>query len=280
MRVRHFGLLAALILSHPAAAQDSLPPADSVPPLQLLFLDVGQGDAAILRSPEGYTVLVDAGPSARRVIPWLEWLEVDTIDLAVASHPHADHIGGMRDVLARFAVRFYMDNGVSHTTVTYRRLMAALAASDVTYLEPVARSITAGSATIHVLPPPARGSLNDRSVGLIIEYGKFRALLTGDAEYAGLQHFLETGVPRVTVLKAAHHGARNGVTPAWIAATRPEVVVVSVGARNAFGHPDPMALRYYAALGATVYRTDISGSIRILGRPDGRFELETERGYR
>ena len=267
--------LAALGLPHAARAQDSTR-ADSVP-LHLFFLDVGQGDAALLTTPEGKTVLIDAGPNARHVVPRLEHLGIDTIDLAVASHPHADHIGGMAEVLRRFPVRYWLDNGVPHTTATYRGLIAALEASGAVYLAPTERTITVGSIAVRVLPPLAEGSLNDRSVAVIIEYGAFRALLAGDAEFAALAHFLDAGVPRVTALKATHHGARNGVTPAWIAATRPALVVVSVGAGNGFGHPDPMALRYYAALGATIRRTDVHGTVLVRGWPDGRFTVETER---
>lgn len=112
---------AGLFLSGPGAGQA----ADSV---QITFFDVGQGDAAIIRSPEGKVALIDAGPDAD-IVTLLERHGVDTIAIAIASHAHADHIGGMEAVLRAFPVGYYLDNGLPHTTATYRNLMRALAAT-------------------------------------------------------------------------------------------------------------------------------------------------------
>jgi len=238
----------------------------------LIFLDVGQGDAVLIRSPEGKTALIDAGGGS--IVHLLTALGVDTIDLGLASHPHADHIGGMAEVLRTFAVRYYLDNGATHPTATYRSLMRQVERSDVVYLEAAARTIALGSVTLRILPPPAEGDHNNRSVGVVVEYGDFWAILTGDSEWAELEHFTTLGVPDVTVLKAAHHGSANGVTEAWLAATGPEVVVISVGAGNSYGHPHPGALSRYQAA-ATVYRTDVHGTITIRGARDGTVEVGT-----
>ena len=108
-----------------------------------------------------------------------------------------------------------------------------------------------------------------------MEYGAFRVLLTGDAERGALGHFVALGVPTVSVLKAFHHGALNGVSPGWVQATKPRVVVVSVGADNSYGHPDPMALRYYGLYAEATYRTDRDGGILVSGRRDGSFDVTT-----
>ena len=259
------GLLLGLAPT-PAAAQDA--------PLTLHFLDVGQGDAIVIRSPEGRTALVDAGPSA--ITHRLYALGVDTIDFALATHAHLDHIGGMAEVLSRFPVRRYMDNGMPHGTAAYLRLMETAARSGVRYLDAADRTFRLGAATLRILPPPpGAATQNVASVGLLVEHGAFRALLTGDAEWETIQHWLAAGVPAVTLLKAAHHGARNGVTPAWLVATSPRVVVISVGANNPFGHPDPWALRYYATAGRDIYRTDLHGTVTVSGYPDGRYEVTT-----
>jgi beta-lactamase superfamily II metal-dependent hydrolase len=242
--------------------------------LELTFLDVGQGDAILIRSPEGKTALVDAGPGD--LTTELQRLGVDTIDLAVASHAHADHIGGMDEVIERFPVRYYLDNGMPHTTSTYRRLMEQVRERDLTYLRAEARALRLGSATIRVLPPdPDAEEQNDRSIALVVEFGSFRALLTGDSEIEALAHFVRIGVPQVTVLKAAHHGSRNGVTPAWLAATKPRVVVISCGRENPYGHPHAWALRYYEGSGAEVYRTDRDGTITVLADGEGTYEVLT-----
>jgi beta-lactamase superfamily II metal-dependent hydrolase len=264
------GVVTAAVLGCSASAQrDAI-----ATTLELTFIDVGQGDAVLIRSPEGKTALVDAGPGD--ITADLDRLGVDTIDLAVATHAHADHIGGMEEVLDRFPVRYYLDNGMPHTTVTYRRVMERLLERDITYLHAESRVVRLGSATIRVLPlDPRADEQNDRSVGLVVAFGSFRALLTGDSETGALAHFLRTGVPEVTVLKAAHHGSRNGVTPAWLAATKPRVVVISCGRDNPYGHPHSWALRYYEGVGAEVYRTDRDGTVTIRADGEGAYEVLT-----
>ena len=247
-------------------------PSDTV--LRVTFLDVGQGDAVLLQAPEGRTALVDAGRGD--VVPLLREMGVERIDLLVATHPHADHIGGMAGVIQAMPVRFFMDNGQAHTTATYARLMAALdARPQITYLEAVPRTISLGGAEIEVLPLLPRGTAdhNNRSVALVVRFGDFRALLSGDSEVRQLAHLVGQGaVPAVTLLKAPHHGSDNGITWAFLEAARPEVVVISVG-RNGYGHPRPAALRAFAGIGARVLRTDQEGHVAILGRRNGGYSV-------
>ena len=242
--------------------------------LRITFLDVGQGDAVLLQAPEGQTALVDAGPG--NVVPLLRGLGVERIDLLVATHPHADHIGGMAGVIESLPVRFYMDNGDPHTTQTYGRLLAALdARPGITYLEATPRTISLGSASIEVLPLLPRGTtgLNDRSVALVVRFGDFKAFLSGDSEVPQLSHLVgQRAVPDVALLKAAHHGSDNGFTREFLRAAAPEVVVISVG-RNSYGHPRPEALAAYASAGAAVLRTDLHGHVEIRGYGDGRYDV-------
>ena len=245
--------------------------------VELIFLDVGQGDAIVVRSPEGKVALIDSGNDPG-IVYLLRRHGIDSIDIVIASHPHADHIGGMPAVLARFPVRFYMDNGVPHTTATYRNVLWAVRNSDVTYLEATARTIELGSIAIHVLPPmPEADKLNNQSIGLLVEYGKFKALLTGDSEIAELNYFMSLDVSDVTLLKAAHHGSRDAVSPAWLSRTKPEVVVISVGGGNPYGHPHEWAMRYYRAACDAIYRTDLHGDVTIQGNVDGTFVVNTSR---
>src|SRR5437762_726681 len=141
--------LAAVLLALPLRAQQ----------LELRFLDVGQGDAIVIREG-GKTALVDAGRSSR-ITAQLEQLGIDAIDLLVATHNHADHIGGMAAVLGSSGVRYYLDNGVPHTTATYHRTIEAVATSGAQYLRASDRTITLGSAQLRVLsPPPSRDQNN------------------------------------------------------------------------------------------------------------------------
>jgi competence protein ComEC len=216
------------------------------------------------------------------VVARLRALGVDTIDLLVASHNHADHIGGAPAVLSSFPVRYYLDNAYPATTLIQRRVLALVRRRGVTYLAPTARTISLGEATLRVIPPlPGVGGdgQNNRSVGILLERPRFRALMTGDSEVGLLEAWLASlDVPDVDVLKAAHHGARNGLTPAWLARTRPEVVVVSVGAGNQYGHPHAWALRHYGAGGRLVLRTDLDGEVLIAVAADGSYTVTSRRG--
>lgn len=256
-------------------------PVDTGPPALLVrFLDVGQGDAVLLSSG-GKHALVDTGP-ADRIASLLRQRGVDTLDLLVASHNHADHIGGADAVLDSFPVRFYLDNGYPATTRTQERVLERVERHGVRILRPTRRTIGLGRARLRILPPPARvesDGQNNRSVGLIVELGSFEALLTGDSETEEIHVFLARDtLPDVEVLKAAHHGSRNGVTPGLLARVRPEVVVISLGRDNPYGHPHPSALRYYCASGRRVLRTDRHGEVVVEVDSSGEFRVWAERG--
>lgn len=282
IRVALFGLLLPLLAGctrpeSPATGRATHPNA-----VQLVFLDVGQGDAILVRSPDGKTALIDGGRGSE-IVGKLRAQGVASLDLVIASHAHADHIGGLGSVLRSMPVRFYMDNAVPYTTSTYLDLLTTVRESGATYLRPTARTLELGRVTLRILEPPPRSDepeQNDASIGVVVEFGEFRALLTGDSEVGEINHWLTLGVPAVTLLKAAHHGSRNGVTPAWLSATRPELVVISVGRGNPYGHPHPMALRYYAAVAKSLYRTDRDGDVTVWGRRDGSYAVDVARGGR
>ena len=250
-------------------------PLDQEDPVLITFLNVGQGDAILVRSPEGQTALIDSGPGFD-IIPSLIRLGVDTLDLVVASHPHADHIGGMWQVLQSLPVRFYMDNGQPHTTATYRAVMRELQSrEEITYLQATPRTINLGSTQLHVLPLPEYRSsnLNNASVGLVVEHGSFRAFLSGDSERSELGHFLRVGaVPDVTLLKVPHHGASDALSRRFLDVASPELIVISVGG-NSYGHPNPGALFAYQSYAEYLLRTDLHGEITVSGKPDGSYEV-------
>ena len=152
-RIRSGSLLACACSLALFFSDCTTPGAQNAPQVELTFLNVGQGDAIVIRSPEGKVALVDAGRGGdvARIL-WQGGIE--SVDIAIASHAHADHIGGMEGVLRAIPVAYYMDNGVPHTTSTYANLMRLLQASGVTYLQAVARTIELGSVTLRVLEPP------------------------------------------------------------------------------------------------------------------------------
>lgn len=278
--IRRVALPALLLLAGAgAAATGGRAPRAAGPALEIRALDVGQGDAILLRSG-GKAALIDAGPSDR-VVARLRALGVDTVDLLVASHNHSDHIGGADAVLDSLVVRFYLDNGHPAGTRIQERVLQRVERERASYLRPTRRTLTLGSARIRVIPPPAGvpgDEQNNRSVGILVEQGAFRALFTGDSETEALNAFLARDtIPDVDLLKAAHHGSRNGVTPAWLARTRPEVVIISAGAGNSYGHPHPAAMRYYCASNRAVWRTDRHGEITVAVDSAGRYTVAGRR---
>ena len=202
--------------------------------LEVRFLDVGQGDAVLIRAPTGETVLYDGGRRDEQVLEYLRDLGVTRVDLVIASHPDLDHIGGLEAVVRAYEPRFYLDNGLDYGSVAYNELEAALAELQTTQLPPSARRIDLGDAVAQVLPPPSLPALgnNDNSVGLEVSYGDFKLALTGDAEAAQFTWWAEN-IPEllgdVDVYKASHHGSENGDTPLSMSRFKPGAVVVSAG---------------------------------------------------
>ena len=246
--------------------------------LTLTFIDVGQGDAVLIRSPSGQNVLYDGGRPAKEVLEYLQSVGVTTLDLVIASHADADHIGGLEAVVRAYQPKLFLDNGLTHDTQTYRGLLEAVRDAGSQVVPPTARRIGLGDASLQLIPPPddAGMSSNDHSVGVIVSYGKFRAALTGDAEGPEFRWWLDN-VPEllepVAVYKAAHHGSPNGDSPESMATFKPKTVVISVGKDNAYGHPSEEALALYQGIGAEVYRTDQSGTVQVSAAQSGSYQM-------
>lgn len=266
-------IAAALLLAAPAAFAQA---PDSTPPLEIRFIDVGQGDAILVKSGK-VGVLVDAG-RADDIVLVLAEEGIDSLAAAIASHNHDDHIGGMDAVLSDYKIGEYLYNGRPPTNYNAENVEKWLREKHIPTPKPPWQPIQLGDARITVFPSPlAPGDAteNTSSLGVLIERGKFRALLTGDSEIEELNAWMaRRKIPRVTLLKAAHHGARNGLNPGWLQVTRPEVVVISVGANNTYGHPDPMALRYYGTHHRKIYRTDRDGTVVVTVDAKGDYGIQ------
>lgn len=282
-------VLGALVFLIGNSADAQRAPVANVPPfcpltdslgVLVTFLDVGQGDATLVESPGGRRMLVDGGPSARQVANELRALDIQRLELVVASHNHLDHIGGLPVVMRELTVANVMTNGLPATTNIYRRFLSAVSESGATVLQPTARTLRLDSVAVRVLPPnPQARSQNNASVGLIVSLGAFRAILTGDAEVAALDAWLARDtIPAVTVLKASHHGSANGLTARWALATRPTLVVIPVGADNSYGHPSAQVVDIWTQRAAQVLRTDRDGTVRVRGCRDGSFTVSRARG--
>ncbi len=242
--------------------------------LVVRFFDVGQGDAALISTPEGANVLVDGGPDDEQVATELAALGVKRLDVVVASHPHADHIIGLPAVLARIPVGMVLQPGCDDTSQIQVDLDLAIADERVPVRTPRAGDVfTVGGLRLDVLSPDrcwtgTESDTNNDALVLMASYDGDTILLATEPEEPAQEWLLETGVPvHADVLKVPHHGAATSV-PAFFEAVHAEVAVVSVG-ENDYGHPVPATLAAIAASGAEVWRTDRHGTITITFGDDG-----------
>jgi competence protein ComEC len=235
-------------------------------------LDIGQGDAILVQGG-GQFVLIDAGDRGATTVQQLQQLGITRLDLVVGTHPHADHIGEMPDVLRTFEVGAYLDNGLPHTTATYADTMALLEAKGIphTAAQRGTRIPLGEEAAFTVLFPDqagpltgTRSDLNSNSVVLRLDHGDNALLLVGDSEAPTEDRLVADGLAPVDLLKVAHHGSNHSSTDAFLAAAAPMYAVISVGIGNRYGHPGEETLARLHQRGAMVYRTDQSGDLRIV----------------
>jgi competence protein ComEC len=270
--------VASMLLVRPAVSSPS--PKD--PDLTVEVLDVGQGDSILIRSPEGKTALIDAGPS-HNVVSLLKEKRVTGLDLVVVSHHHADHYGGMSEVIKTFKPRVFLASNSSHTTTSYLKLLQLVRDEGIRAIQPgeSARKIGLGSVVLTVFPQPPDDSEdeNDNSIGIRLDQGNFSMLLTGDSQERARAFWQKTCpslLKDVTVLKLAHHGSRNGTDGKWLDLTRPEIAVASLGAGNDYGHPHPESLSLLERRKIPLLRTDLDGTITFVS--DGKtWDVTTSR---
>jgi competence protein ComEC len=273
--LRRWAWAGAVALWLPLAATLGPSPGSSPSDLTLDLLDVGQGDGAVLRTPHGRYVVIDAGPRTggddagrRVVVPFLARQGVSEIAAIIVSHAHADHVGGATAVLDRFRTDLVIEPGQPYADPVYYRFLDAVTTAAVPWhpARPGERFTLDGVAFTLLHPDPGwpdwGEDLNEDSVVLLVEYGGFRALFMGDAGLP-VERWLRGRVGRVDLLKVGHHGSRGASGGAWLDELRPTAAVVSVGRRNTYGHPSPEALERLRAYGTTIWRTDRDGDVRV-----------------
>ena len=265
-------------------------PARAAGTLRIDFIDVGQGDAALITSPTGKTVLIDGGPTqaARYLTTFLDAETDRPLDLILLSHRHEDHLGGLTAAVHHRGARMFLDAPVPHPGPAYAALMHELEDRQVVVRQATRgrRIELGGGAVITLLGPPdppitgSRSDVNANSVVVRLNYQKFSVLFTGDAEAPTEKWLLAAGAPvQSTVLKVAHHGSRYASRVGFLEQVGAQIAVVSVGARNEYHHPAPETLEHLARSGARVYRTDVDGTVTL--ETDGvTLRLRTTRGRR
>jgi competence protein ComEC len=263
-------------LPFPAASPQASPTVAPAPlpagacALEVHFLDVGQGDAMLVKHGNR-SMLVDGGPlwAGEEVSSYLKGQGVERIDVLVSTHPDADHIGGLLTVLEEFPVGVVYDSGIAHPTQTYEGYLTLIDRKDIPYRTPErgdAIDLGPGLA-VQVISPPvggvAGGGLNEQSIVLKITYGRTSFLLASDAGFDAEEDMLSSGYDlRSDVLKVGHHGSKYSSSAAFLKAVDPKVGVIEVG-NNPYGHPAPEAIARLEALGSQVYRTDRDGHIVV-----------------
>lgn len=257
--------------------------------LEVHFIDVGQGDAALIRSPSGKAILIDAGgPAAGAVVAdYLEAQGVTSLDLAIGSHPHLDHLGGMLEVLQRVRPRIYMDPGFPHPLRQYDALLQWLEEEKVSVrLARAGRNITVEPGLVleflwpkEPLLSNTRSDANANSIVVRLVHGDVSFLFTGDAEAVTERQLLkQKDAVRATVLKVAHHGSRHSTSATWLKSVAPEATVMSLGATNSYGHPHPQLIDRLERAQVRVFRTDRDGD--VIAYSDGRTVLWETTGER
>lgn len=252
--------------------------------LHIWVLDVGQGDAILIRTPGGHTAIVDGGPGATpllnavgRDLPFWQ----HKVDLVVLTHPHDDHLAGLAELVERYEIGQVAQTVFSATGGVGGVWRQRLAQRGVEVANP-ARGSTITFAgepdvTLRVLSPRTPdasdeqgGGLNNTSIVLRLEYGKHSFLLEGDAQLEAEGEMLQADPDflRSDVLKVGHHGSDTSSSPAFLRVVSPQVAVISVGEGNRYGHPAPQTLDALEDIGAQVIRTDQSGTVEFIADRD------------
>ena len=233
------------------------------------FIDVGQGDATLIRTPEG-DILIDAGENSAEedLKTYLDLCGVDILYYAIFTHPDSDHIGGADMVLEEYEVLNVIKPNFEKTTKVYKAMMDAIAAEGCkVYNALPGETYSLGEFDMFVFgPDPANKELDSNNSSIVIKatWGNTTAMLTGDAEKPAEESILRTysgAELGSTLLKMGHHGSRTSSTEAWLAAVRPTIAIISCGRDNSYGHPHAEALaRIKPYVGESIYRTDLLGS--------------------
>lgn len=254
---------------------------------RVTFLDVGQGDSAVIELPDGKVVLIDGGTRHEKVdmgklvvAPFLWNRGIHHLDHVIATHHQLDHVGGLIWILRHFPTEQFWSSGITRTEHFALDLRSAL--SDQALDERVAIHgldlLPSGPCHLNILNPPARSTgremllphsgteLNNFSVVSQLQCGEHSILFAADIESAGLSRLPTDSRRPVTLLKVPHHGARSSLDRDWIRQLEPHYAIISVGAGNPYGHPGESVLRAYEEQASTVYRTDRDGAVWVTGR--------------
>jgi len=279
-------IVVAMMVVVAGCGKEITKPAEQGQQLIVKVLDVGQGDAILIRVA-GQTVLVDTGDIGTRdkMVAYIKKEGITTIDKVIITHPHADHLGGIPGILENFRVGQIYDSGQTTTTALYRQYLSLVNKKNIpfTVVTPGTEIVIANDIKLKIFAPTkpfiTESALNNNSIVAKLIYNKFSILLTGDGEKDSEAHMLKSygAELKSTVLKAGHHGSNTSSTPEFLKVVGPEAAIISVGANNDYHHPHPSTLKKYEQAKLKVYRTDQDGTVSITS--DGNtYTITKEKG--
>lgn len=234
--------------------------------MRVHYIDVGQGDATLIEL-DGFSMLIDAGNwKSKEVVGYLKQQNLKELDVVVGTHPDADHIGQLAQVVGEFDVGEVWMSGNTSTSATFTNALQAIEASETDYVEPRTGEVyDVGSLEITVLHPmKITGDPNEESVSLKITYGDIDFIFTGDAGVKEEQEMIDTQIELdAEILHLGHHGSNTSSGAAFLQAVTPEVAIYSAGIDNSYGHPHAEVIAAVENAGAEIYGTDVNGTILI-----------------
>ena len=231
-------------------------------------IDVGQGDATLIKS-SGHYMLIDAGDTDKgaEITSYIKKQGISKLDYVIATHPHADHIGGMTDVINTFDINTFILPNVVHTSKTFENMLDALIDKNIKTITPkVGNTYDLGSSSFTILAPNSSKykDLNDYSVVIKLTCGKNSFIFTGDAETLSENEILKNDIDiDADYIKIGHHGSNSSTSSAFLKAINPKYAVISVGADNSYGHPTENTLNRLKNNNIETYRTDLNGTIIV-----------------
>lgn len=233
--------------------------------MEIHFIDVGQGDATLIKSGDK-AMLIDAGTEDKgtAIQNYLTKQGVTSLDYLVLTHPDSDHIGGAPVIITKFEIGNVLMSGFEKDNHTYQKLIQALDDKRLKWIEPRQGDVfTLGEGSFVITgPSESYEDPNNSSLSLLLSYGNTKALFTGDAEEEAETALLDAGIDlSADLYKAGHHGSKSSTSEAFLKAVNPVAAVISCEAGNSYGHPHAQTLNRLRERGISVYRTDEQGSI-------------------
>ena len=242
--------------------------------LEVAFLDVGQGDASLIKTPFGQNILIDGGSDYKvieeleKILPWWD----ATIDLMILTHPHDDHVAGLIFVLERYDVKKILYTGVVHSAPAYLEWLKIIKAKNIplVIIDRPQEIIFGDSCVLDIIYPKQSllgksvNNLNNSSIIAELDCEDRTVLFMGDAEIEVEEELIKTGnLNRVEILKVGHHGSNTSSIQEFLELVNPQKAIISSGKDNKFGHPSLRIIKRLERLGAEILRTDLNGTIRF-----------------